>query len=145
MKLQINEFGQTPKQLFKHPHPARHDFDVKFYKEPSKSITKYEENKQQMLDANEDSNEEDGEFEIIEKGKENKVEPVFTRNGLYASDEEKDEQYEKARMSMKEEQVSPKLIESTPEKSRSSEMETLWDGKGIKKLKMDQVAKVHKR
>ena len=38
LKLQINEFGQTPKQLFKIPHPSRQAYKAPLY---VKIITKF--------------------------------------------------------------------------------------------------------
>ena len=34
IRVQINEFGQTPKQLFKIPHPSRDARKVKYIKIP---------------------------------------------------------------------------------------------------------------
>ncbi|RYY36432.1 MAG: hypothetical protein EOP46_06440, partial [Sphingobacteriaceae bacterium] len=65
LKLQINEFGQTPKQIFKITHPPRHDFKVQIYNTPkNNSSVKYQPKKNILGDL-----EEGDDFEIVESSK----------------------------------------------------------------------------
>lgn len=129
VKLQINEFGQTPKQLFKIPHPPRHDFKVEIFNNPNDSLTNQNQ-------GNKDDDDEEFEITEVVKGKET---PMARRK---SSEEPEDDPEEKK----SDEDASPLSFKEQFSAQRApSGEDILWEGSGIKKLRMEQVSKVHKR
>jgi len=141
MKLQINEFGQTPKQLFKTPHPPRHDFKVQIYEMRSSTVNKSQiQNK-----ASDEGSDENDEFELLETSKvKSKVEIQKKENSDYDQDDS-DNEKKKVENSDDEEEELGEMIKGIGSKKIGSGEDTLWEAKGFQKLKMDQISKVHKR
>ena len=121
--LQINEFGQTPRQLFKRPHPPKHDFKAKILIAPRKSSAKPKS--EDEVDSVPDTKDQ----KDYETSEEAKVEVISEqKQGSYQS-------------------LEPVKSESADKVSKSQEAseESLWDGKTIEKVQVKQVQKVHKR
>jgi len=117
--LQINEFGQTPRQLFKAPHPPRYDLKAKILAAPRRISTAT-----RIKSEDPEAYNESGFKDEIEESKmeENDVQ----QDALYLDGSPK----EKGARKMS------KLPEEVPD--------SLWEAKGLDKLEIQQVQKVHK-
>jgi len=124
--LQINEFGQTPRQLFKTPHPPRYDFKAKILTAPRR-ISAATRHKSEEAEYNYESNpsafKEQNDLEIIEESKTNTVDDQ--QEFLSRGD-------------------SPKNGESRKMSKTIEIQDSLWEAKGLDKLEVQQVQKVHK-
>lgn len=120
--LQINEFGQTPRQLFKRAHPPKHDFKAKILIAPRKSSAKRGEDTEQV-----DSIPEIKDQKENETSEEAKVE--FTN-------EQKQGSYQSL------EPVKPEPAEKV---NKGPTEDSLWEGKTTDKVQVKQAQKVHKR
>jgi len=143
IKLQINEFGQTPKQLFKNPHPPRHDFKVQIYDMRSSTMSR-SQTQNVTAAGSEGSSDENDEFELLEtvKGK-GKVEAQKKED---SDDDQNDSDDEKKKVenSDDEEEALGEMIKGIGSKKIGSGVDTLWEARGFQKLKMEQLPKVHK-
>jgi len=137
LKLQINEFGQTPKQIFKIPHPPRHDFKVHIYNPPkNNSAVKYLPKDNVLKDL-----EETEDFEIVDSSKvKNTVE--IPKDNLSDYQEEEAHEERRIRDEDEEEEVYGEILKAVDSKKTGED--SLWEAKGMGKLQMQQVPKVHK-
>ncbi len=143
IKLQINEFGQTPKQIFKIPHPPRHDFKVQIYNNNlrnSSSLKTQQLTKNILKDL-----EEPEDFEIVEGSKAKNIIEINKDNLSDDPEEEVHEEGKRMRDEDEEEEVYGEILKAVDSKKTLTGEDSLWEAKGMSKLKMDQVSKVHKR
>ena len=118
--LQINEFGQTPRQLFKAPHPPRYDFRSKLLTIPRKSSAKL---RSDDLDDSKFDSKDAPDYDFTEEAKE-----------------------EMRSLKQNSQVLADQLKLSPSRKLRHSEGEyLLWDATGLEKLRTEQAQKVHKR
>jgi len=120
LTIQINEFGQTPRQLFKSAHPPRYDLKAKILMAPRR-ISTANRVKSEDPDQKVDSSNDLREPKEIEEEKE-ESNPVFLENN-----------------------DSPSSLGSRKvSKANEGGYATLWDTEELDKIQTQQVHKVHK-
>ncbi len=118
--IQINEFGQTPKQLFKSAHPHRYDLKAKILMAPRR-ISTANRMKSEDPDKKVESSNDLSETHEIEEHKEEESNPVFIEKG-----------------------DSPNNMGASRKISKAAHEPTLWDTEELDKIQTQQVHKVHK-
>jgi len=122
--IQINEFGQTPRQLFKSPHPPRYDLKAKILMAPRR-VSTASRVKSEDPDQKPESASELRETNEIEEEKE-ESNPIFLEESYKKND-------------------SPSSLGSRKvSKANEGGYSTLWDTEEFDRIQTQQVHKVHK-
>lgn len=123
--LQINEFGQTPRQLFKRPHPPKHDFKAKIMIAPRKTSAQPKSEADDHVDSATEIKEQKDHHETSEEAKTESPKPNKPAPN---------------------QSLEPVKSESDKtSKNKEVAGDSLWEGKTTDKVQIKQVQKVHKR
>lgn len=129
LTLQINEFGQTPRQLFKTAHPPRHDLKAKLLIMPRKSSRIKSDEIEDPFESGSDAKEQKG-YDLIEEVKHELNNLQQKQDSYYPTD----------------------ILDMTESNKFNSNKSptgvvpcSLWEAKNLEKLEVQQIYKVHKR